>query len=140
MFFDAPHPGDVLNGHTQGPSLLIGLTAEALFCRQGDPHPQEGQRSRTTDPQLTRSVVTGCREPQPRGFLTVAVTRDERALRGEPAVKSGSRGWLLAACAVKGGAFQWVRGPPGESLQPEAIGAVMEVTKWLKPSISGHNW
>ena len=40
----------------------------------------------------------------------------------------------------KGGAFQWVQGPPGESLQPEAIGAVMEVTKWLKPSISGHNW
>ena len=25
---------------------------------------------------------------------------------------------------------------PGDSLQPEAIGAVMEVTKWLKPSIS----
>jgi hypothetical protein len=29
---------------------------------------------------------------------------------------------------------------PAISLQPEAIGAVMEVTKWLKPSISGHNW
>src|ERR1700755_3387197 len=38
----------------------------------------------------------------------------------------------------KGGAFQWVLGPPGASLQPEAIGAVMEVTKWLKPSNSGH--
>ena len=25
---------------------------------------------------------------------------------------------------------------PANSLQPEAIGAVMEVTKWLKPSIS----
>src|SRR5246127_239770 len=37
----------------------------------------------------------------------------------------------------KGGAFQWVQAPPGDSLQPEAIGAVMEVTKWLKPSISG---
>ena len=34
------------------------------------------------------------------------------------------------------GAFQWVQAPPGDSLQPEAIGAVMEVTKWLKPSIS----
>ena len=40
----------------------------------------------------------------------------------------------------QGGAFQWVQGPPGDSLPPEAIGAVMEVTKWLKPSISGHNW
>ena len=40
----------------------------------------------------------------------------------------------------QGGAFQWVQGPPGDSLPPEAIGAVMEVTKWLKPSNSGHNW
>jgi len=44
---------------------------------------------------------------------------------------------LRAPC--KGGAFQWVQAPPGDSLPPEAIGAVMEVTKWLKPSISGHN-
>jgi len=34
----------------------------------------------------------------------------------------------------KGGVFQWVKAPPGEVLQPEATGAVMEVTKWLKPS------
>ncbi len=27
-------------------------------------------------------------------------------------------------------------GPTRQSLQPEAIGAVVEVTKWLKPSIS----
>jgi len=38
-------------------------------------------------------------------------------------------------CAVKGGAFQWVQVPPGDTLQPEATGAVMEVTKWLKPSV-----
>ena len=43
----------------------------------------------------------------------------------------GSNG--CAPC--KGGAFQWVQGPPGEMLQPEVIGAVTEVTKWLKPSI-----
>src|SRR6476619_1454520 len=30
----------------------------------------------------------------------------------------------------------WVQIPPGEPLQPEAIGAVMEVTKWLKRAIS----
>jgi hypothetical protein len=28
--------------------------------------------------------------------------------------------------------------PSGESLQPGAIGAVMEVTNWLKPSNGGH--
>jgi len=42
---------------------------------------------------------------------------------------------LQRVCAVKGGAFQWVQIPPGETLQPEATGAVMEVTKWLKPSV-----
>src|SRR5215831_11820412 len=51
------------------------------------------------------------------------------------------RGWRVKGrfrrAPCKGGAFQWVRAPPGDSLQPEAIGAVMEVTKWLKPSDSG---
>src|SRR6516225_9009285 len=37
----------------------------------------------------------------------------------------------------KAALFQWVQAPPGDSLPPEAIGAVMEVPKWLKPSISG---
>ena len=37
----------------------------------------------------------------------------------------------------KGGAFQWVQIPLGKPLQPEATGAVMEETKWLKPSGSG---
>ena len=36
---------------------------------------------------------------------------------------------------AKAALFQWVKAPPGEMLQPEVIGAVMEVTKWLKPSI-----
>jgi hypothetical protein len=42
--------------------------------------------------------------------------------------------------AVKDGNFQWVQFPPGDgSLQPEAIGAVMEVTKLLKYSdVTGH--
>src|SRR5262245_60799248 len=39
----------------------------------------------------------------------------------------------------EGGAFQWVRDPPGETLQPEATGAAMEVTKWMKPSDSCHD-
>jgi hypothetical protein len=30
--------------------------------------------------------------------------------------------------------FQWVQGPPGDSLPPEATGARMEETKCLKPS------
>jgi hypothetical protein len=34
----------------------------------------------------------------------------------------------------KAALFQWVQGPPGDSLPPEAIGAGMEETKCLKPS------
>src|ERR1700681_3875613 len=40
------------------------------------------------------------------------------------------------ACAVQGRRFPVGASPTWQSLQPEAIGAVMEVTKWLKPSIS----
>ena len=36
---------------------------------------------------------------------------------------------------AKAALFQWVKGPPGELLQPEAPGATMEVTKWLKPLV-----
>ena len=32
----------------------------------------------------------------------------------------------------KAALFQWVQGPPGDSLQPEATGAGMEVTKGEK--------
>ena len=40
----------------------------------------------------------------------------------------------------KAALFQWVQGPPGDSLQPEATGAGMEVTKCLKPPDSGHEF
>src|ERR1035437_10361513 len=50
-----------------------------------------------------------------------------------------SRYWphcLLMACAVKRRRFPVGASPTRQPLQPEAIGAVTEVTKWLKPSIS----
>ena len=54
------------------------------------------------------------------------------------------RDWLRATigprplrlCAVTRRRFPVGASPTREPLQPEAIGAVMEVTKWLKPSIS----
>ena len=46
-----------------------------------------------------------------------------------------------STCAVIRRRFsQWVQGPPGASLQPEATGAGMEVTKCLKPPDSGHEF
>ena len=43
---------------------------------------------------------------------------------------------LLCPCAVTRRRFPVGASPTRRPLQPEAIGAVMEVTKWLKPSIS----
>ena len=44
----------------------------------------------------------------------------------------------LGVRRAKAALFLWVKAPPGEMLPPEATGAVMEVTKWLKPSVAGH--
>src|ERR1700746_1848249 len=43
---------------------------------------------------------------------------------------------LLRVCAVTRRRFPVGANPTRQPLQPEAIGAVMEATKWLKPSIS----
>jgi hypothetical protein len=42
---------------------------------------------------------------------------------------------LVGVRREKAALFQWVKAPPGEVLQPEATGAVVEVTKRLKPSV-----
>src|SRR5215831_12764098 len=42
----------------------------------------------------------------------------------------------VRVCAVQRRRFPVGANPTRQTLQPEAIGAVMEVTKWLKPSIS----
>jgi hypothetical protein len=41
------------------------------------------------------------------------------------------KGSLLWVCAVQGWRFPVGASPTRQTLQPEAIGAVMEVTKWL---------
>src|SRR5216117_3584541 len=50
-------------------------------------------------------------------------------------IPNDCRGCPLLACAVQRRRFPVGASPTRQSLQPEAIGAVMEVTKWLKPSI-----
>jgi hypothetical protein len=74
-------------------------------------------------------VLVNGRTPYPQTFCMLRWRRSKAAICARYDVR-----WWRAPC--KGGAFQWVQVPPGETLQPEAIGAVMEVTKWLKPSIS----
>ena len=48
---------------------------------------------------------------------------------------NGNQSDLVLACAVERRRFPVGASPTRQPLQPEAIGAVMEVTKWLKPSI-----
>ena len=51
------------------------------------------------------------------------------------AVGEGGR-CLKWVCAVKRRRFPVGASPTRQPLQPEATGAVMEVTKWLKPLVS----
>src|SRR6202140_250284 len=54
----------------------------------------------------------------------------------KPTQKRAAEEWPLLACAVQRRRFPVGASPTRQPLQPEAIGAVMEVTKWLKTSIS----
>jgi hypothetical protein len=68
-----------------------------------------------------------------RLLLTRAVQQaDEAGVNSSLQVSAVPLG-ISAPC--KGGVFQWVQVPPGDgSLQPEAVGAIVEVTKRSKPS------
>jgi|SRR5450631_1358102 hypothetical protein len=93
-----------------------------LQCR-GTRLPGFDVSRRITD-HLKRSA-RGKGEPASRGNV------QKHVLRGE--LMTGLRNWKLSLSATrdtrcgcapcKGGAFQWVRIPPGEMLQPEATGA-----------------
>ena len=61
--------------------------------------------------------------------MTEAVSPIDKLLMSQPTRP-------LCLCAVKRRRFPVGASPTRQPLQPEAIGAVMEVTKWLKPSIS----
>jgi hypothetical protein len=73
-------------------------------------------------------------------FLTVAnppkMDGSRGASKARPAREAIRWERPLVACAVQRRRFPVGVSPTRQPLQPEAIGAVMEVTKWLKPSIS----
>ena len=64
------------------------------------------------------------------------VKRQASALVVAPSQLFDSNRDQLLACAVKRRRFPVGASPTRQPLQPEATGAVMEVTKWLKPSDS----
>src|SRR5260370_12761226 len=74
--------------------------------------------------------------PTGREFSRVAARTQYLGQKsGRPPVGFASQ-CPISACAVPRRRFPVGASPTRQPLQPEAIGAVMEVTKWLKPSIS----
>ena len=74
---------------------------------------------------------------QSTALLRVSLGRCERLLREQRTVGIATGECLLRVCAVTRRRFPVGASPTRQPLQPEATGAVMEVTKWLKPSVSG---
>src|SRR6516164_8397679 len=72
-----------------------------------------------------------------RGETTVNISTPRRVSGFARHLTRGrSMGVRFRGAPWKGGAFQWVRVPPGEMLQPDATGATVEVTKRLKPLVT----
>src|ERR1700730_5950234 len=76
----------------------------------------------------------GDREGIRRGRMTCAAGAIMKSVA--PACGRSRGECRLLACAVKRRRFPVGARPTRQPLQPEATGAVMEVTKWLKPSDS----
>lgn len=105
--------------------LLLGL--ELAGGRPGSSRPRRPFRSETC-----RSRTQSASRYQTTASVASVAGANSRFRKPRLAGKGVRR--------AKAAFFQWVKAPPGEMLPPEATGAVMEVTKWLKPSECGpHN-
>jgi len=106
---------------TVGPPETMSLAAEvgcqsALSRHVAGPVPGCQRNKRKCRPK----TASGCCEPTLPPTATSAV-----AIRECPQY----------VCAVRRRRFPVGASPTRQTLQPEATGAVMEVTKWLKPSV-----
>src|SRR6202171_5675922 len=70
------------------------------------------------------------------GLNILPYEHEANAGNGVAARPAASHPCPFLACTVTRRRFPVGASPTRQPLQPEAIGAVMEVTKWLKPSIS----
>jgi hypothetical protein len=84
-----------------------------------------------------RNVALAVRRWCEAGSTQISGVRPQgKCLGGFSFDKSQTLECPLLACAVTRRRFPVGASPTRQPLQPEAIGAVMEETKWLKPSIS----
>ena len=108
------------------------------------------QKCSRIDPNSHAIFQAAVRPPRPEPPASTQLATAEPGSAPAPAARTGGvaaspastfgrsasgdvRGWV---CAVERRRFPVGASPTRRPLQPEAIGAVMEVTKWLKPSIS----
>src|ERR1700716_3572435 len=84
---------------------------------------------RRQSPAIRRPAIA-CQNPP---FMYNSLLKNIRSHRCAVRPPARCPPWV---CAVQRRRFPVGASPTRQPLQPEAIGAVMEVTKWLKPSIS----
>src|SRR5258708_648816 len=99
-----------------------------------------GRQHSLTETTSSPYTVEGCHVSRHPRSLNAS---SRRLIRGRGGIVTHNRNRSVAAtqcpswvCAVQRRRLPVGANPIRQPLQPEAIGAVMEVTKWLKPSIS----
>jgi hypothetical protein len=88
-------------------------------------------------PVSQHGVRTAHLSGEPSGYRSLSAGTSKQALsHGHPfqGINRKTKG-LFWVCAVQRRRFSVGASPTRQRLQPEAIGAVMEVTKWLKPLV-----
>ena len=101
--------------------------------------PERSGRSRENRSAAAPEQIAAGRLRGSRIFQSRTVPRDQVVpshASKHRAVLKGPGQCRFRVCAVTRRRFPVGASPTRQTLQPEAIGAVMEVTKWLKPSIS----
>jgi len=96
-------------------------------------HAPESGAGMDRNPQITKSSCSDNTGVQDNKAFVMFPSSGIAILRREGTLPSTSQS-LLLACAVQRRRFPVGANPTRQRLQPEATGAAMEETKWLKPS------
>ena len=124
-----------------GASLVARKLMRELRSKPGMPVWREDDDGRSISLMITRAGRDGIgvdeseeAKQEPRSVRETA-PRSFSDSNGDGSRSSASTPRPLNVCAVTRRRFPVGASPTRRPLQPEASGAVMEVTKWLKPSV-----
>ena len=122
-----PHHGDAIDAAFRRGEPEAENLADADTDTTGGHHHHQEPHAESDRDALHQGIAGPCETAGEREVVT-STTRICK--------KHNRRKCPLLACAVKRRRFPVGASPTRQPLQPEATGAVMEVTKWLKPSDS----